>query len=91
VVVTGIQNAMLSGLVKITPNPASEYLTINSNVEKVLSIKITDALGKVVYINTIDFTKVKEQNIDISDFDAGVYIVELSDGQGKMVEKILKK
>jgi hypothetical protein len=66
-------------------------LTINSSVEKVLSVQITDALGKVVYINTIDFTKVKEQNIDISDLDAGVYIVELSDGQGKMVEKILKK
>jgi hypothetical protein len=56
-----------------------------------LRVQITDALGKMVYINTIDFTKVKEQNIDISDLDAGVYIVELSDGQGKMVEKILKK
>ncbi|MFC0603639.1 T9SS type A sorting domain-containing protein [Winogradskyella pulchriflava] len=65
----------------IYPNPASEYITIESN-KALDAIEFYDVLGKPV-LQTLD------SRIDISALSAGIYIVKLSMGNKSISKKIV--
>lgn len=82
-VVTGLDEELLAAGVQLFPNPAIERITI-SNLDKttVHAIKIFDTSGKVMYQN---YKKISgELNIDLSSFSAGIYIMKLSQANGKL-------
>lgn len=64
--------------VSVFPNPAKESITVSSasNIE----ISIIDLNGKVCSLNEI---LIGETTIDVSDLDAGVYLVQGSNGYSK--------
>lgn len=86
---TGYTNIDQFESVKIYPNPTSSYITISALQNKVQLIKIYNILG-----NIQDVIKGNCENttIDLSDYNSGVYIVniELDNGQ-KYIYKILKR
>lgn len=77
----GIEEEIIEPLaVEVTPNPATEYVTIQTKGTSKTSVKMVDALGNIVYNETLTIASNK---IDISTFRNGVYfvIVESEDNQ----------
>jgi len=73
--------------IKIYPNPAQSLLNIKNNTSsQILSLSILSIDGKTIknFINP-------GNSIDIKDLPAGTYQVELLTGQGKFLQKIIKK
>jgi Secretion system C-terminal sorting domain len=88
---TGRQSKQLDGLF-ISPNPTSGKFTLKIPSEKGLtSIVIFDALGKTMRNIPIN-KEIIAYEIDLSEFNTGVYIVEVRFSTGdKLTEKIFKQ
>lgn len=70
----------------VYPNPASTILNINTNNIEITKIEIYDVLGKKVWGTTETITQ-----IDISNLDSGLYLVNIQTEQGVLVKKIVKQ
>ena len=75
-----------SATMRFYPNPASSYITfedILKKYDKNYSIQVFNFLGKKVY----EFNLGDPKNIvNVSDFFRGIYIFQLRDPTGKIVE-----
>ncbi|MDD4150153.1 MAG: M14 family zinc carboxypeptidase [Bacteroidales bacterium] len=84
---TGINETIIKTNI-IFPNPTNGLLNVRSETD-ITSIKITDISGKIIQ----NFS-CKNQNkllIDLSDYDSGIYFIELTDiDKNKDVLKIIK-
>ena len=86
VLVTGINNLTVpsSSIKNIYPNPSSNKITININSLKLelLSIEITDLLGKTILTTTITANiGENEVELNITNLSQGTYILSISDPQ----------
>lgn len=83
--------AELTG-VKMFPNPANNNVALSLNLEQseAVSIRISDAAGKVVYA-TVESMAAGQQNMDINlnDIETGIYMVEVVAGNKVAVEKLI--
>jgi Secretion system C-terminal sorting domain len=72
--------------IKFYPNPAVSYITFEDALKKYdknYTIQLFNFLGKKVY----EFSLSEQKNIvNISDFFRGIYIFQLRDPTGKIVE-----
>ena len=69
----------------IYPNPASDYIRINSNVG-VESLIIRDITGRVVTeMNNIS----SSERIDLSGFKTGMYLVAIKNGNSVSTKKLI--
>jgi hypothetical protein len=75
---------------KVYPNPAHEYVTIDMAREQTnVNIKIFDMTGNLLRMEALDrFTKVE---LDLSEFKAGMYMIQILSDQMNSVERIIKK
>lgn len=95
-VCTGI-NAMAAEplMFKLYPSPARDWLYLNSGsgATSDIAVEITDALGRTVLSSQLSFTKhAREQKLNISNLDHGVYLVQLSSQGGqKQTVKFIKE
>jgi pimeloyl-ACP methyl ester carboxylesterase len=64
--------------IKVYPNPANQFLHIESENE-LSSISILDFTGRVIYSSTPKYNKM---NIDIIDFQNGIYFLRMNDKYG---------
>ena len=72
-----------SNVLSIYPNPVKDKLTIAA--EKMTRITIVNAFGQVMYNNeVID----DEQIIDLTQYEAGIYVVHITTETGFVTEKI---
>jgi hypothetical protein len=75
-----------SATMRFYPNPASSYITfedILKKYDKNYTIQLFNFLGKKVY----EFSLGDQKNIvNVSDFFRGIYIFQLRDPTGKIVE-----
>ena len=72
-------------VVKFYPNPATSFITFDfqNNFDKNYSFQIYNFLGKKVYeLNTVTPKTV----VNLNDFYRGVYIFQIRDKNGKIVE-----
>lgn len=73
---------------QVWPNPAQNAIQIN--IEKPGSIlKINDILGKTILSRQIFDNGIIQQ--DISNLESGIYIIEVNNGNDRMVNKLIKK
>ena len=72
-------------VLKFYPNPASTQITFNfsADVDKNLSFQIYNFIGKKVY-ETQSLTP--ETRVDVNDLYRGVYIFQLRDKTGKVLD-----
>jgi len=88
-VVAGIQNKLTINDVEVYPNPAQDFLAIESN-ESIESIDIYTINGalikKVAYIGNQTNTK-----INLTELKSGVYIATVKTTKGVFTEKVLVK
>lgn len=78
-VITGIEE---DKAVSVYPNPASDFLTIQTEDQS--EVTLIDLTGRKV------FTSVgKEQRIALNDFSSGVYIVKVSTANHRYLRRVL--
>ncbi len=71
--------------VMIYPNPAREFLIVKS-IKPQSEISLVNQYGIVIMKRYVD---AKECRINVNDFPAGVYIIEITSGTGKTYKKVL--
>lgn len=75
--------------ISIYPNPVTDYLTVNSSLKDIQSIKIYDVLGTMIY----NSNTVLEKNtvIDFKNYSKGIYFLSISGKNESIVKKIIKQ
>lgn len=73
------------------PNPNKGNFTIQFKSDSIdrVQIFVHDILGKQVYSNSFDNTVYFNENIQLSDVSAGIYLVTVVDGERRTVKKII--
>jgi hypothetical protein len=84
---TAIQTEIIGNLVDIYPNPAIDYLFIDSEYE-IDRLLIIDISGRI--INEIEPDQ-KRLSIPISDYKYGLYFIKGTTQQGEFVKKFIKQ
>lgn len=74
-----------SNPIQIYPNPTKGKITIDLNSSETAEVTILNALGKVVYNATM-----KSNSIDISNFQNGVYMIQVTTSKGNTIQRIVK-
>lgn len=94
VINVGVDELSKISEISIFPNPASTTLALSFLAKESgdLTVSIADVLGKTISKQLIDVkTGVFNQNIDISELNNGIYLLELTQGQETKVIKFLVK
>lgn len=82
-------NEVLANSFSMTPNPAKNFVTINStNDNAINAIEVVDINGRTVLNakpNAI------ESNIDLSTLSSGVYMVKINSEKGSVTKKLVKE
>lgn len=68
---------------EIAPNPASDKIAVKANGITNAELTIVDVLGNVVYNETITQSK----NIDVSEFNNGIYFVRIREEGAKPISR----
>jgi len=71
--------------VKISPNPAREYITLNFRPESSFRTEIYDIVGRLIYSNE------NKTVIDISTFNNGIYILKIYEENDVIRRMFVKK
>jgi hypothetical protein len=69
------------------PNPASDIINV-MNVSVNAEIKILDATGRLMMVMNATETNVR---LNISDFEGGVYLIQIKDDFGWRTERFVKQ
>ncbi len=84
--IVGFPDNGSASTVRFYPNPASSYITFEDvlkKYDKSYSIQLFNFLGKKVF----EFSLRDQKNIvNLTDFFRGIYIFQLKDANGKIVE-----
>jgi Secretion system C-terminal sorting domain len=73
--------------VKIYPNPAQQFVTVEMDELSDATISVVDVLGKKLYQKT---GVTGQSSIDLSSFSSGIYFIEIEAKDVKLREKIIK-
>ncbi|MDD7885586.1 Calx-beta domain-containing protein [Flavivirga sp. 57AJ16] len=82
----GLEGAPLKDLISLYPNPVEENLHIKTDNVEIEQVALFDVLGKLV-----KDIELKNQTVDLSSIDPGVYLVRIKAGGGILVKRIIKK
>lgn len=77
-----------------SPNPVQNQLSviIAAGGSKSVALRITDALGKQVYQQTLSSSQnIAQQNIDVAGWQKGVYYIQLITDNSIKSEKFIKQ
>jgi endoglucanase len=85
---TGINAAYLDANIELYPNPVTDKLQIDvSKVGGTKSLKLYDMLGRVIYSTE----NVSIENVDMSDFGRGMYVIHIQSDFGTYSKTIIKQ
>ena len=73
---------------KVYPNPAKNTVSLNWNKTDAVSIRIYDALGKLMYYAK-NKTIAEPTNIDVSTYASGLYFVRINTANGAVTKKLV--
>ena len=88
---SSIEENTFNGNVSIYPNPTTGIFTIEMNdVEKdVYTIKISNVLGQEIFTNSQSVNGIYKENIDLSTFRKGVYLIEIKNSSSTITERVV--
>ncbi|WP_091540364.1 choice-of-anchor Q domain-containing protein [Thermoflexibacter ruber] len=90
ITITGIEETDLQNSMVLFPNPSQEIFYLQSKKEKILSIKIYDALGRSMS-NSYSMISPKELKINLKGQATGIYWVEIQTEKNSLIKKIVKE
>jgi len=87
----GIENNLFVGSFNVHPNPNNGVFTIELNNVKSddYIISVLNVLGQQVYTSTKEISTISSERIDLSDLGKGIYILEVSNSESTISEKII--
>jgi len=88
IIFVNVKNAQEAFECSIYPNPAAEVLFIETDLLSEVNITVSDVYGKTIIAKTADNQVTK---IDLSDFAAGTYFVQIKEGDRTVVRKFVKE
>ena len=91
-IATGLNQSDLNASTLLYPNPANNEITIElSEVIQNATIKIMNAIGQIVYEETINSAGNSKtlKNIDISGYTKGIYTVSIENKGVKAIKKLV--
>ena len=88
--IVGINEAIDNSFLTIYPNPANDYLMINTQSINNDEIQIFNAFGQNVMI-VESLHNVPQQRIDISQLPSGIYFIRISNDVNNITKKIIKQ
>ena len=71
------------------PNPFNQEVTIHVNANEPYNIEVTDINGVVVL--SVDHTENRTHRLDVSEYTAGIYIINVTSAEGTNHLKIIKQ
>jgi hypothetical protein len=81
-------NEIINGNVSIYPNPNNGEFMV-SNTSEIITITVTDVQGKTVHsMNNLNIDKV---NIDMTDLEKGMYLINIETGSGTVTKPVIVK
>jgi len=88
---SSINETTFNGNLSIYPNPTNGIFTIEMNdVEKdVYTIKITNVLGQKIFRISQSVNGIYKENIDLSTFQKGVYLIQIKNSTTTITERII--
>jgi hypothetical protein len=88
---TAVDDQILSKQIQIAPNPASDFINLEFNLEenKNLNLQILNTVGQVVLAQKYASILRGSENINIKDLKSGLYIVKISDGVKQTYKKVV--
>ncbi len=78
----GIDDNFISDVIKVYPNPVSTILNISTK-KQIESVRMYDVLGKLVFQSSAI------NQINVSDYKSGVYLVKLESNDNVITKKII--
>ncbi|MBL7993164.1 MAG: IPT/TIG domain-containing protein [Candidatus Kapabacteria bacterium] len=91
-VVTSVSNEPLAGI-RVYPNPVVEAVSVEANLERAAKvvITVTNSLGqRVMVVEQNAAAGFFSRSLNINSLPSGAYMVEITDGARRSVEKIIK-
>ncbi|MGE5426589.1 MAG: T9SS type A sorting domain-containing protein [Methylococcaceae bacterium] len=90
-VITGVQNLEKENQVKIYPNPATDFVTIENPTGRTENclLQLIDMQGREVLKNSITITN--SYRLDLSSLTEGAYLLKLENGEKQISRMIIKK
>jgi hypothetical protein len=86
----GINEADLTNTISIYPNPTENKIHIDaSDLSGESTISLTDMMGKVLLTRTASGASIRE-DIDLSGYEKGIYLIHLRDGSGMGTKQVVK-
>lgn len=76
--------------INVYPNPATNEINLSWNENESVSIKVYNALGKIMYFNTT-INLANKPKIDVSNYASGIYFVKINNTKGVITKKIIVK
>lgn len=87
----GVEENTLGSYVSMYPNPTADILNLSINANGDFNIVIYNMLGSVVASEAISVNGPTIKTINMEKLPTGIYMVEISNENGSMVEKVIKK
>jgi len=87
-ITTGINENGYNKSLKIYPNPASNRITVDCTILQNIKISIYNSIGKLILQRQLSNGK---NEIDLSNFSKGIYIIKIENEQGIMQQKLIKE
>jgi len=80
-------NEEISGNLRIYPNPADHFLTIQTEIQEPLTVKITSIDGRILYESMMNGPFME---LDMSPIKRGIYFITVRSDEFSRTEKIMK-
>jgi len=88
--ISGLGKVGLHKGFEIYPIPANEFLTVDMVIENTnVTIKVINIMGQTVLIERMG--KLIKTNLDVSRFEAGVYLVQINSDQLNSIVRVIKE
>lgn len=84
-----IEENTLKTLFSIYPNPSNGVFTVSSDEANTYTIEVINILGEIVSVKTIE--GIINETFNISDYNAGLYFVKVSNESSENIKKIIIK
>ncbi|MBK9457401.1 MAG: T9SS type A sorting domain-containing protein [Bacteroidetes bacterium] len=82
------ENNIIENTFSLYPNPANNFITIETDFSTKKTIYLTDALGQIVKTIT---TSENNITIDLQGIASGVYFIKMEDGINSVAQKFIKQ
>ena len=85
----GVDQLNANIFLNVYPNPSSDVASIVFDNQAAADVKIVNALGQVVYQENIQTTGLQVVNVNVNDFQAGIYHVIVSSDKQISSQKLI--